>query len=145
MASESSASTDPYGIRLPDEWTVTTEDSRVVYENGDATVRVVVTEFSRNLMLYWWVDVATRPTPDDAWTRRAVGPETTYRDHETAADHAETLIHEAAAGREFADAPPVESPERSESPGRDERVDEPADANDARPDANGRESSDTDR
>ncbi|MFC6988141.1 hypothetical protein ACFQJD_04345 [Haloplanus sp. GCM10025708] len=121
MASEPRAAADPYEICLPDEWTVTVEDPRVVYENGDATVRVVVTEFSRNLTLYWWVDVATRAATDNAWTRRAVGPETTYRDHEAAIDHAEELIHEAANGREFADSPPVASVERSDSAGRGDR------------------------
>jgi hypothetical protein len=102
-------------MHLPDRWTVEADGARVVYENPEATVRVVLTEFSRNLTLYWWVDVVARERTGAAWTRRAVGPETTYRDPEAAADHAEGLIHEAAAGRTFTDVPPVESPDRNDT------------------------------
>jgi hypothetical protein len=62
---------DPYRIDLPDGWTVVTEGDETTYESPGGTRRVQITEFSRGLSLYWWVNVFERDGDD--WTRVEVG------------------------------------------------------------------------
>jgi hypothetical protein len=62
---------DPYRLDRPDGWTAATEGDTTTYESPGGTRRVEITEFSRGLSLYWWVDVYERD--DDGWMRVEVG------------------------------------------------------------------------
>jgi hypothetical protein len=95
---------DPYDLDLPNEWCYTVEDGRVVYENEDSTVRVSITEFSRHLQVYWWVDVFTREG-DDEWTKREAGLGDSFRDPDDAARVAEVLVESVEEGDDFTELP----------------------------------------
>jgi hypothetical protein len=88
---------DPYALDLPASWTVDAEGDTVVYENGRESVRVQIREFSRNLALYWWVDVYVRGSAAEGWSRCEIGGES-YRDPAAAAAEAQSLVEATADG-----------------------------------------------
>jgi hypothetical protein len=89
---------DPYHVSRPADWTVRVEADAVAYVDPAATRRVTVTELSRGLTLYWWVDAATRPDPDADWEPAACVPGDSFRDHERAARAAERAVAALADG-----------------------------------------------
>lgn len=91
MASHGSSveRTDPYGVNPPATWTCRVEDGEAVYESPTGQRRVVVREFSRNLSLYWWVDLRARTS--EGWVDRDVVGET-FSDPEKARDAACDLV-----------------------------------------------------
>ncbi|SEO24370.1 hypothetical protein SAMN04487948_101295 [Halogranum amylolyticum] len=99
------ADTDPYDLDLPSEWCYTVEGGRVVYENEASTVRVSITEFSRHLQVYWWVDVFTREETDAEWTKREAGLGDSFRDPDDAVRVAEVLVESVKDGDDFTELP----------------------------------------
>lgn len=96
---------DPYDLDLPAQWSHVVEDGRVTYENEESTVRVSITEFSRHLQVYWWVDLFTRADADDRWTKREAGLGDSFRDPEDAARVVEVLIESVEEGDDFTELP----------------------------------------
>jgi hypothetical protein len=86
---------DPYGLDVPPGWTGRVDGDRTTYESADGERRVVITEFSRGLSIYWWVDVYER---DGEWTRREAGVGDTHTDPDDAAAAAQSYV-DAATGR----------------------------------------------
>lgn len=103
MSQQSDA--DPYDLDLPNEWSHTVEDGRVIYENEDSTVRVSITEFSRHLQVYWWVDVFTREEESGEWTKREAGLGDSFRDPDDAVRVAEVLVESVEDGDDFTELP----------------------------------------
>ncbi|KAB1196844.1 MULTISPECIES: hypothetical protein [Haloferax] len=87
---------DPFSLSVPEGWSVAidtdTDDAngRTVYESPDEDYRVVVTEFSRGLRLYWWVDIFAYAGGE--WHRREVGLGDSFRDPVTVADAAQDAL-----------------------------------------------------
>ncbi|SEK48780.1 hypothetical protein [Haloferax larsenii] len=89
---------DPFSLSLPEGWTVeldvdTSVDdprSQVVYESPDSRFRVTITEFSRGLTLYWWVDIFARAGGE--WHRRETGLGDSFRDPEAVAAAAQDAL-----------------------------------------------------
>ena len=96
---------DPYDLDLPAQWTHVVEGGRVTYENEESTVRVSITEFSRHLQVYWWVDLFTRTDSDDRWTKREAGLGDSFRDPEDAARVVEVLVESVEEGDDFTELP----------------------------------------
>jgi hypothetical protein len=93
---------DPYDLSRPADWAVRVETDAVAYVDPTATRRVTVTELSRGLTLYWWVDAATRPDPDADWEPAAATPGDSFRDPARASRAAERAV---AALADDLDAP----------------------------------------
>jgi hypothetical protein len=89
------AEADPYGLDVPPGWTERVDGDRTTYESGDGDCRVVITEFSKGLSIYWWVDVFER---DDGRTHREAGVGDTYTDPAAAAVAAQSYV-DAVTGR----------------------------------------------
>ncbi|EJN58474.1 hypothetical protein HSB1_29520 [Halogranum salarium B-1] len=102
---DADATDDPYDLDRPNNWSYAVDDGRVVYENDDATVRVSITEFSRHLQVYWWVDVFTRDDTEETWTKREAGLGDSFRDPEDAAQVAEVLVESVEDGDDFTELP----------------------------------------
>lgn len=100
-------SDDPYELDLPTEWTYTVEDGRVDYVDADETARITISEFSRHLQVYWWVDVYTR-SEDGSWTQREVGTGDSFRSGEAAARAAQSVIDATEDGDDLSEAPIIE-------------------------------------
>lgn len=81
---------DPFDLTLPDEWTFSTSDSSVVYEDGESSIRIEIEEFARQLTLYWWVDVYVRT--DDGWERHELGLGDSYRSPEAVAADVQYVV-----------------------------------------------------
>lgn len=106
MTKESDAdAADPYELDIPTEWHHTVEGGRVDYENEESTVRVSITEFSRHLQVYWWVDVFTRADTDAEWTKREAGLGDSFRDPDEAVQVAEVLVESVEDGDDFTELP----------------------------------------
>ena len=97
------SATDPYEIDLPDSWTSRVDRDEARYENGRKTVRVTIREFSKNLSLYWWVDVFVRPPTAEQWTRCEVGVGDSYRDPNRATGAAQRIVDAIAYGQGLVD------------------------------------------
>ena len=97
------SASDPYGVDLPPSWTWDADRDRIVYENDRGTLRVSVREFSKNLSLYWWVDVFVRPPTAEEWTRCEVGVGDSYRDPGVAAGAAQRIVDAVAYGQGLVD------------------------------------------
>ncbi|WP_129112854.1 hypothetical protein [Halegenticoccus tardaugens] len=98
---------DPYDLDLPAGWRCDSTDSSVDYLNDPSTVRITITEFSRHVQVYWWVDVYTRSTGSDEWVKREVGLGDSYRDPARAAAAAQEAI-DAVEGDGLGRRPVVE-------------------------------------
>ncbi len=98
---------DPYELDLPTGWTCTVDDGRIDYVDADGTARITITEFSRHLQVYWWVDVYTRSGSGD-WTQREVGTGDSYRSGDAAARAAQSVVDAVADGEDLSEAPIIE-------------------------------------
>jgi hypothetical protein len=83
---------DPYDCTLPPGWTTRQDGDAVAYTNPEGTRRVTVTELSRGLSLFWWVDAARRPTPSADWEPVSTDASESFRDPEEAVRSAETVV-----------------------------------------------------
>jgi hypothetical protein len=97
---------DPYDCRLPAGWTAGQDGDAVAYTNPAETRRVTITEFSRGLSLFWWVDAARRPTPSGDWEPAATGAGESFRDPERAVRAAAGVVSRLAEGVGVADSDP---------------------------------------
>ncbi|WP_101294292.1 hypothetical protein [Halegenticoccus soli] len=91
---------DPYDLDLGANWRVRVGDGRVDYVDDSSGVRVAITEFQRHLQVYWWVDVYTRE--DGTWIGREVGLGDSYRDPESAAEAAQSVVDAVCRGDDLA-------------------------------------------
>ena len=83
---------DPYDCTRPAEWTASEDGDTVAYTNPAGTRRVTITEVSRGLSLFWWVDAARRPTTDADWEPVTTDTGDSFRDPERAVRAAETVV-----------------------------------------------------
>ena len=89
---------DPYDCTRPAGWTASEEGDAVAYTNPAGTRRVTITEVSRGLSLFWWVDAARRPTPSADWEPVATDAGDSFRDPERAVHAAEEVVARIADG-----------------------------------------------
>ena len=92
-------SDDPYDVDLPADWTAATATAAAGttrYERSDGTLRVEITEFSRGLSLYWWVDAYERVDGD--WSRVEAGLGDSFTRAVDAAAAAQSFLDEVRAG-----------------------------------------------
>jgi uncharacterized protein RhaS with RHS repeats len=112
---------DPYDCTRPTGWTANADGDAVAYTDPAGTRRVTITEVSRGLSLFWWVDAARRPTPSADWEPVATTAGDSFRDHEAAVRAAERVVARfAAAASERADERPEQATESVDA--RDEAV-----------------------
>ncbi|QIB75572.1 hypothetical protein G3I44_15495 [Halogeometricum borinquense] len=83
---------DPYCLDLPRGWTANTDGETTTYERPDGTLRIEITEFSRGLSLYWWVDVYERNGDD--WTQIEVGLGASFTSADDAAAAVQSYLDE---------------------------------------------------
>lgn len=88
---------DPYDLDLPAAWTAATEDGTTRYEQSDGARRVEITEFSRGLSLYWWVDAYERVDGD--WSRVEAGLGDSFTRSAAAAAAAQSYLDDVADRR----------------------------------------------
>jgi hypothetical protein len=89
---------DPYDCTHPAEWTASEDGDTVAYTNPAGTRRVTITEVSRGLSLFWWVDAARRPEPGADWDPVATDTGDSFRDPERAVRAAESVVARFADG-----------------------------------------------